>query len=321
MSTAEFIIGHSTEDAAERKKEARKILWALLAALGIHLLIGYSLAVFGGLLYSPLSVIEEDKPVELTFVDMATPAPTKNTMFVPNDESKQTEAPKEKTFESNANSTAASENAATGSLPLPSQQGVDRPNLDLSSQHQSIPNEGAQPQPSVAQQSATPQPSAQPTPISKSEEFAMLTSTPTPHPSVASTPQAPKSSYQPYKEKTRLAGSITNRGTSGVNALGTPLGRYQKILFDSIGSRWYAYIEEKADLVKLGTTRVSFAVDRSGRVKNLKVISNDSNEAFANVCLQSILDAQLPPIPEDVAQTLPPEGLESEISFTTFSNR
>ena len=321
MTTAEFIIGHSTEDAAERKKEARKVLWALLAALGIHLLIGYSLAVFGGLLYSPFSAIEEDKPVELTFVDLPTPAPMKNTMFVPNEESKQTEPPKEKTFESNANSIAASEIPPTGSLPVPSQQGADRPNLDLSSQHQSIPNEGAQPQPSVAQQSVTPQPSAQPTPITKSEEFAMLTSTPTPRPSAASTPQAPKSSYQPFKEKTRLAGSITNRGTSKVNALGTPLGRYQKILFDSIGSRWYAYVEEKADLVKLGTTRVSFAVDRSGRVKNLKVINNDSNEAFANVCLQSILDAQLPPIPEDVAKTLPPEGLESEISFTTFSNR
>ena len=321
MTTAEFIIGQPADDAAERKKEARKILWALLAALGIHLFIGYSLAVFGGLLYSPFSAIEEDKPVELTFVDLATPAPAKNAMFVPNDESKETEQPKEKTFESNANSIAASEIPPTGSLPVPSQQGVDRPNLDLSSQHQSIPNEGAQPQPSVAQQSATPQPSAQPTPISKSEEFAMLTSTPTPRPSAASTPQAPKSSYQPYKDKTRLAGSITNRGTSAVNAIGTPLGRYQKILFDSIGSRWYAYVEEKADLVKLGTTRVSFAVDRSGRVKNLKVINNDSNEAFANVCLQSILDAKLPPIPEDVANALPPEGLESEISFTTFSNR
>ena len=321
MTTAEFIIGHSTDDAAERKKEARKILWALLAALGIHLLIGYSLAVFGGLLYSPFSAIEEDKPVELTFVDLATPAPVKNPMFIRNDESKQTEQPKEKTFESNANSIAASQIPPTGSLPLPSQQGVYRPNLDLDSHHQSIPNEGAQPQPSVAQQSATPQPSAQPTPISKSEEFALLSSTPTPHPSAASTPQAPKSSYQPFKEKTRLAGSITNRGTSAVNAIGTPLGRYQKILFDSIGSRWYAYVEEKADLVKLGTTRVSFAVDRSGRVKNLKVINNDSNEAFANVCLQSILDAQLPPIPEDVAKALPPEGLESEISFTTFSNR
>ncbi|PYK02861.1 MAG: hypothetical protein DMF45_10000 [Verrucomicrobia bacterium] len=322
MTTAEFIIGHSADDAAERKQEARKILWALLAALGIHLLIGYTLAVFGGLLYSPFSVIEEEKPVELTFVDLATPAPAKNAMFMPNDESKQTEQPKDKTFESNANSIAASEVPPTGGLPLPSQQGVDRPAIDLDSHRESLPNEGAQPQPSPApRQSATPQPTAQPTPISTSEEFAMLTTSPTPRPSVASTPQAPKSSYQPFKERTRLAGAITNRGTSAVNAVGTPLGRYQKIYIDAIGSHWYAYMEQKADLVSLGTARIMFAIDRSGRVKNLKVISNDANEAFANVCLQSILDAKLPPIPEDAASALPPEGLEAEIAFTTFSNR
>src|SRR6266487_2152014 len=147
MTTTEFIIGHSADDAAERKQEARKILWALLAALCIHLLIGYSLAVFGGLLYSPFSVIEEDKPVELTFVDLATPAPAKNTMFVPNDESKQTEQPKEKTFESNANSMAASEVPPTGGLPLPSQQGADRPAIDLDSHRKSLHHEGDQPQP------------------------------------------------------------------------------------------------------------------------------------------------------------------------------
>lgn len=322
MTTAEFIIGHSEDDAAERKKEARKILWALLAALAIHLLIGYGLAVFGGMLSTPFSVSEEEKPVELTFMDLATPAPTKNTMFVQNDESKQTEQPKEKTFESNANSIAASEQAAAGSMPLPSQDGSERTKLDFNSQAASLAQQGAQAQPSVApQESATPQPSAQPTPMTKSEEFAMLTSRPTPRPTVASTPQQQRSSYQPLKERTRLAGSITNRGTSAVNAVGTPLGRYQKTLFDAIGSHWYAYIEQKADLVSLGTTRVSFWVDRSGRVKNLKVLSNDSNEAFANVCLQAILDSKLPPIPEDVAVKLPPEGLESEIAFTTFSNR
>ena len=310
MTTAEFIIGHSEDDAAERKKEARKILWALLAALAIHLLIGYGLAVFGGMLSTPFSVSEEEKPVELTFMDLATPAPTKNTMFVQNDESKQTEQPKEKTFESNANSIAASEQAAAGSMPLPSQDGSERTKLDFNSQAASL-----------AQQGAQAQPSAQPTPMTKSEEFAMLTSRPTPRPTVASTPQQQRSSYQPLKERTRLAGSITNRGTSAVNAVGTPLGRYQKTLFDAIGSHWYAYIEQKADLVSLGTTRVSFWVDRSGRVKNLKVLSNDSNEAFANVCLQAILDSKLPPIPEDVAGALPPEGLESEIAFTTFSNR
>jgi len=320
MTTAEFIIGHSEDDAAERKKEARKILWAVLVALGIHLLIGYGLAVFGGLLSTPFSAIEEDKPVELTFVDLATPAPAKNTMFVPNDESKQTEQPKEKTFESNANSIAASEQPATGSLPLPSQQGVDRPNLDLDSHRESIPNEGAQPQPSVPAQSATPQPSAQPTPISKSEEFAMLTTRPTPRPSVASTPQPPKSSYQPLKERTRLAGAISNRGTSSVNAVGTPLGRYEKMIQDAIGSRWYAYVGQRLDLISLGTAQVMFSIDRSGKVKNLKLIKNSSNEAFANVCLQSVLEIQLPPIPEDVAGALPPEGLDEQITFTMFPN-
>ena len=322
MTTAEFIIGHSADDAAERKQEARKIIWALLAALAIHLVIGSSLAVFGGLLHSPFSVTENEKPVELTFMDLATPAPTKNTMFVPVDESKQTAPPQEKTFESNANSTGASEQPATGSMPLPSQEGSERTKLDLTSQQAALTQQGAQPQPSIAQQpSATPAPTVQPTPTVKSDEFAMLTKSPTPRPSVASTPQAPASSYQPYKERTRLAGAITNRGTSAVNAVGTPLGRYQKTMFDAIGSHWYAYIEQKSDLVSLGTARVLFFVDRSGRVKNLKVVSNDSNEAFANVCLQAILDAKLPAIPEDVASALPPEGLESEIAFTTFSNR
>ena len=320
MTTAEFIIGHSEDDAAERKKEARKIFWALLVALGIHLLIGYGLAVFGGLLSTPFSAIEEDKPVELTFVDFPAPAPAKNAMFVPNDESKQTEQPREKTFESNANSIAATEQPATGSLPLPSQQGVDRPNLDLDSHRESIPNEGAQPQPSTPAQSATPQPSAQPTPISKSEEFAMLTTRPTPRPSVASTPQPPKSSYQPLKERTRLAGAISNRGTSAVNAVGTPLGRYEKMIQDAIGSRWYAYVGQRMDLISLGTAQVIFSIDRSGKVKNLKLIKNSSNEAFANVCLQSILEIQLPPIPEDVAGALPPEGLDEQITFTMFPN-
>lgn len=320
MTTAEFIIGSSADDAEERKQEARKVLVALVVAIVIHLLIGYSLAVYGGLLYRPFAVAEEEKPVELSFVDLATPAP-KNTMFVPNDESKQTEAPKDKTFESNANSIAASSQPATGTLPLPSQEGSERTTLNFDSHAATVASQGAQAKPSIApQQSASPQPSTQPTPVSKSEEFAMLTSSPTPPP-VASTPQQPRSVYQPYQEKTRLAGAITNRGMSSVNAIGTPLGRYQKAIYDAIGSHWYAYMEQKGDLASLGTVRVTFVIDRSGRVRNLKVVSNDSNEAFANVSLQAILDAKFPPIPEELADSLPPEGLDQEISFINFPNR
>lgn len=300
------------------------MLWALLAALCIHLVIGYALAVYGGLLYSPFSAAEEEKPVELSFVDLsATPPPTKNTMFVENDESKQTEAPKDKTFESNANSIAASQQPAAGSMPIPTQDGSDRTKLDFNSQAPTLSSQGAQAQPSIApQEQATPQPTVQPTPRTKAEELAMLTSTPTPRPSAANKVQTARSAYQPLKEKTRLAGSISNRGSSAVNAVATPLGRYQKLVYDAIGSRWYSYMAQSGDVVSIGTVRVTFWVDRTGRVKpgSLKVRENNSNEAFANVCLQSILEIELPPIPEEVATTLPPEGLEQEINFINFPN-
>jgi len=46
----------------------------------------------------------------------------------------------------------------------------------------------------------------------------MLSTTPTPsiQPTVAATPQQPRSIYQPLKEQTRLSGSITNRGGESI---------------------------------------------------------------------------------------------------------
>jgi hypothetical protein len=54
-------------------------------------------------------------------------------------------------------------------------------------------------------------------------------------------------------------------------------------------------------------------------VKNLKVTENSSNEAFASVCVQSVMEAHLPPIPEDVAQSLPPEVWKWKDSGSLFS--
>jgi outer membrane biosynthesis protein TonB len=328
MTTSEFILGHSADDATERKQEVRKVLWALLAALFLHLIIALSIATFGGMFSSTYSV-EEDKPIEMTIVDLSTPAPivSKNSMFMETDESKQsTEQPKDRTFESNANSIAATQLSATGGLPLPSQQGKDRPFVDLETHQYSLPNEGARPQPSVRPQE-TPKPSAAPTPlstpISEAEQFAMLTrtATPTVQPSTASKPEQPKSSYRPQKERTRVSGSITTRGISSVNAVGTPLGRYEKLLFDAIGSRWYGSVEDKLDLFSIGTTRVIFRVDRDGHINNLKVVENTSNELFVNFCLQSVQEARLPAMPDDLAATLPPEGLEVDLPFTIFANQ
>jgi hypothetical protein len=344
MSTAEitFSIG---ELAAERKQEARKIFLALVGALVIHLIVGSVLAIVGSA--QPTPMVEEDKPMEMTIVDTSPVVPVvpKNPPFIEPDESRQSaEAPKEKTFESNANSIAASQLPATGEAPLPSQEGKDRPGLDLENQqytlaHQGAPAQAAIPEKSVApSQSSTPAPTASPplqvstpAPTAAPDQFAMLTKRPTPppQPETATPPPKPQTSvapqpssvYRPERQATRLSGNISNRGIAAVNALGTPLGRYQKIVTDSIGSRWYAYTQSKIDLITIGTLRVHFVVDRNGKIQNLRILGNTSNETFANICLQSILDANLPPIPDDVAASLPPEGLDCDgISFTLYPN-
>ena len=322
MTTADIMLAQpgNSEGFREHEYETRTVLLALLAAILIHLLVALFLAAYSGV-FSPTIPVEE-KPVELTFVNLS-PA-SKNSAFVETDESKKAPEPKEKTFESNANSIGASELAATGELPLPSQTGKDRPFMDLETHQHSLETKGAQPQPSAApQENPNPStaPQTQPAPVTAAEQFAMLTqrSTPVAEPSAAS--QQTRSAYRAQKERTRISGRITNHGVSSVNALGTPLGRYQKFLLDAIGSRWYAFVDRQIDLISIGTARVLFVVDRSGHVKNLKIVQNTSNEALANVCIQSIQEAQLPPMPDDLANTLPPEGLDMDIPFTIFPNR
>jgi outer membrane biosynthesis protein TonB len=323
MTTADIMFAQpgNPESIRDHEYETRTVLLALLAAILIHLLVAFFLAVFGGV-FSPTTPVE-DKPAELTFVDLAPTAP-KNSAFIETDESKKAPEPKEKTFESNANSIGASELAAAGELPLPSQTGKDRPFMDLETHQHSLETKGAQPQPSAAPHE-NPKPSAapqtQPAPVTAAEQFAMLTqkAAPAAEPSAAA-PQT-RSAYRAQKERTRISGRITNHGVSSVNALGTPLGRYQKFLLDAIGSRWYAFVDRQIDLIRIGTARVVFVVDRSGHVKNLKIVENTSNEALANVCIQSIQEAQLPPMPDDLATTLPPEGLDMDIPFTIFPNR
>ena len=319
MTTADIMFAQpgNPESLRDHEYDARTVLWALLAAIAIHLAVAFLLAAFSGV-FSPSAPMQE-KPVELTFVDLS-PA-SKNSAFIETDESKKAPEPKDKTFESNANSIGASELAATGELPLPSQAGKDRPFMDLETNPYSLETKGAQPQ----QSSAAPQPkqmtAPQSAPITAAEQFALLTQKPTAAREPSTEASQAQSAYRRLKERTHIAGNITSRGISAVNALGTPLGRYQKIVADSIGSRWYANVDQKRDLITIGTLRLRFNVDRSGRVKDLKITENSSNEAFANVCVQSVLEAHLPPIPEDVADKLPPEGLEIDgLGFIIFPN-
>jgi outer membrane biosynthesis protein TonB len=347
----------------EQRKQRRKIGFAVLISVLLHLAIGYSLAAFGSVFTPPIP--PEETPSELTIMDLseAPKSAPKNPAFMETEPSRESaEKPKDQTFESNANSVAASQLPPTGDLPLPSQDGKDRPVTNLDTHDFSLQTQGAQPQPqpqetpqaeSKPTAATTPPPKSKPSEPPKStpiptplatpepEQFAMLTATPppplknpeatepSPPPDVAASavplaprprPESPASNYQAQKQQTRIAGSISNRGPSSVNAVGTPLGRYQKQMYDAVGARWYQHTAEKRDLISIGTTRLTFSIDRSGRVTNLKVAENTANEAFAIVCLQSVQELKLPPIPDDVAGTLPSEGLQQELTFILYAN-
>ena len=351
------------------KRERRKLGLAILASLFLHFLVAFSLAAFNGS-SSPLPPAD-DGPAELTMVDLsATPPPPSfrvNTPYTETDpENESIEEPKEKTFESNANSIAASTLPATSDLPLPSQEGKDLPFAQIRTQELSLPTNASRarpdvqptppPEPSAAPSviptptpqassppKATPEPTPEPVATPEPEQFAMLTATPppplrdpeeveaTPPPEASSSPppltsrprpESPAAGFQAQKQQTRISGRITNRGPrSAVDAVGTPLGKYQKRVSDAIGSRWYYYVKAKMDLVSVGTAHLEAEVDKEGEVRNLRVLSNNANEAFANICLQSFQEAQIPPIPPDLVATLPEGRLPVDITFTTYANQ
>src|SRR5437588_8623297 len=164
MTTADIMFAQpgKPESFRDHEYDARTILWALLAAILIHLVVAFLLAAFSGV-FSP-SVPFEEKPAELTFVDLSPTSASKNSAFMETDESKKAPEPKDKTFESNANSIGASEVAATGELPLPSQAGKDRPFMDLETHSYSRDMNGAQIEQSAASQQNA-KPASQPAPL------------------------------------------------------------------------------------------------------------------------------------------------------------
>lgn len=136
------------------------------------------------------------------------------------------------------------------------------------------------------------------------------------NPSLVPNPGLPKPpGYQPQTVQTRFSGSINNRGKSAVAAIGTPMGRYIKNVQDSIGALWYYRVDAKMDMLSVGAVKINFHVNRSGRAVRVQVVSGDRNSALASVSTGAIMDADIPPIPSDLAAALPGGEFEMDLSF------
>ncbi len=130
--------------------------------------------------------------------------------------------------------------------------------------------------------------------------------------------------YQPQTQVTRIQGGVTTRGVSAVNAVATPMGRYQKAISNAIGSRWYFKVNEHRDMLQGGTVDVRFTVKSNGKIEDLKVLRNTSNGNSLEYSLNAIQGASdsedIPPIPKDLVPQLKNGSIEVEFSFTILSD-
>jgi outer membrane biosynthesis protein TonB len=306
-----------------RKRSRWENTTAVLASLLIHLFFLLGLAYFilksAERLQETPVVIEE--PPQLTILPM--PPAAKTTPRFAHTQPQETndrKPNKDAAFESDNDSVAASEAAPSGPDAIPSVDGREEQGLDLTDQRytagktQSTPSTQAAAQPEA-------KPEVSPTPRMESDLALLKAPTPPPKPAEkAKTKSTPspnsQSGFRPETRVTRLRGNVSSRGKASLEANATPLGRYKKQISDAIGSRWYYYVSSQMGLLNIGTVDIRFTVTPEGKIKSPEVLSNSSNESFASVSLASVVQAQIPPMPPEVAKLIENGRLEIDFSFT-----
>ncbi len=120
------------------------------------------------------------------------------------------------------------------------------------------------------------------------------------------------------QQKTQINGKVANNGATSLATIATPQGAYKKAVTDAIKTRWYAYINARLDTASYGTVTVHFFIERSGKVVSPHVVSNSGNEALASASMQAIMEAHIPPIPDEVALGIKGEVMPLDFDFTLY---
>ncbi len=125
--------------------------------------------------------------------------------------------------------------------------------------------------------------------------------------------------YQESLKKTRVEGSISNRGRAGVDAVATPLGRYMSQVKTALGSSWGPLVNQRMSLLPQGSATFSFTITQEGRVVGVRMENNSSNSLFADLCDEAIRRAPIPPLPVDLIPSLRDRGLEYGMTFSIYA--
>jgi TonB family protein len=311
----------------------KKVTLAVIGSVLLHVFLFLSVTGYYAIFpppANPKSTETQDSLPEMTILD--TPPEQPQQPYVRTDDDQKTDQKQDNApFQSDKDTAAASEKQSNEQAPLPTQDGKDLQSLMFKNNDFSLAMNGQDYSRDSADGGAnaastpvpTPDTTPTPAPTAKDDELAMLkqqpTPPPTPIPNTAKNnqnqPGAPRTAYRPQNIISRMQGNLSNRGHSSVSALGTPQGRFQKAVEDAVGSLWYYFVQQRADLLNIGTVRIEFVVSPSGEVVSAQVVSNSSNETLATCSLQSIRQAKIPPMPQELVPLVPRRGLEFTFSF------
>jgi len=131
-------------------------------------------------------------------------------------------------------------------------------------------------------------------------------------PMASATPGAPADTpaFLPTTRANEISGTLTNLGNkAALDVEATALGSYKKEVVGAIEQAWHQYRLSNMDDVTAGNLRLRFRVDSEGRVRNLKILRNEANIGMTEFTLKAILAADIPVMPDDVAEVVGSEGL------------
>ena len=122
----------------------------------------------------------------------------------------------------------------------------------------------------------------------------------------------------PGELQSKVNGTLTNRGENAVDVVETAVGKYKNTVLAAVSKRWQKSREEKRDSLDKGILKLVFTVRANGRVSGLKVTENDGNTVLTDMTLEAILEADIPPMPEEVNAELGAAGLEVKYDIIIY---
>lgn len=125
------------------------------------------------------------------------------------------------------------------------------------------------------------------------------------------TPKPDANAFQPETHTSNKKGGIDAIGSEdAVNAKATTMGAYRRQATGAVEKKWHALIRMKLDVVEPGNLTVRFYVNKYGKVEDARITNNRASPLLADVTLEAILMAEIPPIPKELLPVLDRERME-----------